>query len=97
MYSDVSAPIADVSFPPFAAVAAIERASIRATYADCPFPGFEPSRLGKFLVVWRILNAPFEGTSPAPKHGPQNAERTVTPEESSFVITPFSINAVNTG
>ena len=43
--------VAAVSTPPAAAVAAMERASMSATPVSWPFPGFEPSRLGKFRVV----------------------------------------------
>ena len=42
---------AAVILPPFNAVAAMDRASIRHTPANCPSPGLEPSRLGKFRVV----------------------------------------------
>ena len=38
--------VAAVSLPPFFMVAAMERASIRKAAAICPWPGFEPSRLG---------------------------------------------------
>ena len=41
---------ADVRKPLFAAVAAIERASMSATELICPFCTLEPSLLGKFLV-----------------------------------------------
>ena len=37
-----------------------------------PWPGLEPSRFGKFLVVWRMENPLWFGVSPAPKQGPQN-------------------------
>ena len=51
MLSSKSMPRADVSTPPFAAVAAIERASISATEAICPSAGLEPSLLSKLRVV----------------------------------------------
>ena len=41
----------DVRKPLFAAVAAIDLASISATEEICPFWTLEPSRFGKFLVV----------------------------------------------
>ena len=71
--------VAEVSRPPLAAVAAIERASMRATAESWPSPGLEPSRLGKLRVVWRMESPLFAGVSPAPKQGPQNAVRTVAP------------------
>lgn len=56
---------------PLAAVAAMERASIRHTPANWPSAGLDPSRLGKFRVVCRRLKPLLAGTSPAPKQGPQ--------------------------
>ena len=73
--------VAAVSLPPFAAVAAMERASISATAAIWPSPGLEPSRLGKLRVVCRMENSPLAGVSPAPKHGPQKHSRKMTPAE----------------
>jgi len=78
-------------------VAAIERASISATDAIWPFPGLEPSRLGKLRVLWRIERPPLAGTSPAPKQGPQKAVRTVAPVCMSFAIAPFSTRLMKTG
>ncbi len=67
--------------PPFAAVAAIDLASIRATEASCPPSGFEPSRFGKFLVVCLMLSPLLAGVSHAPKHGPQKAVLIVAPAD----------------
>ena len=88
---------ADVSLPPLAAVAAMERASISATAAICPLPGLEPSRLGKFLVVWRTLSPLLQGVSPAPKHGPQNAVRMMAPASIRSDTAPFFTRSANTG
>ena len=71
-----------------------KRQSISATDAICPLLTFEPSRFGKFLVEWRIENALFAGTSPAPKHGPQNAVLTVAPVSMIFAMLPFLINSM---
>ena len=88
--------VAGVRRPLFAAVAAIERASIRATEEICPLWILEPSRFGKFLVEWRILKALFAGVSPAPKHGPQNAVFTMAPVSirvcQCSVLRKFHIN-----
>ena len=83
--------------PPFAAVAEMERASIKATAEICPSSGLEPSRLSKFLVVWRMLKQSFAGTSPAPKQGPQKQERTETPACIKVAIEPFLTSSVKTG
>ena len=83
--------------PPLAVVAAILRASISATPASCPLPGLEPSRLGKFRVVWRMDSAPLAGTSPAPKQGPQNAVRTVAPLAISWLMTPVRTSSIMMG
>ena len=76
-----------------AAVAAIERASISATEEICPSPGFEPSRLGKFLVVWRMLNPWFDGVSPAPKQGPQKAVFTTAPASIRAPTEPLPMSS----
>ena len=89
--------VAGVSTPLFALVAAMERASISATEDICPFCSFEPSRLGKFLVEWRILNAWFAGVSPAPKQGPQNAVLSTAPVSISAAAQPFFTNSIYTG
>ncbi len=89
--------IADVRYPLLAAVAAIERASISATEAICPSVTFEPSLLGKLRVECLIDSPLLGGTSPAPKHGPQNAERTVAPVAIISAITPFLTSSINTG
>ena len=52
---------------------------MRATALSWPFPGLEPSRLGKLRVVCRMERPLLAGVSPAPKHGPQNAVRTMAP------------------
>ena len=78
-------------------VAAMERASIRATPAIWPFPGLEPSRLGKFRVVWRMDREPLAGTSPAPKQGPQKAVRMVAPQAIKSASAPFFISAIIVG
>ena len=56
------------------AVAAMDRASISTTPDSWPSPGLDPSRLGKFRVVWRMDRPLLAGTSPAPKQGPQKQE-----------------------
>ena len=88
---------AEVMTPPFAAVAAIERASMRATEAVCPSRGFEPSRFGKFLVVWRRLKPRFAGVSPAPKHGPQKAVLTTAPADIRSSRHPFAASSIIAG
>ncbi len=88
---------AEVRYPLFAAVAAMERASISATEAICPLVTLEPSLFGKFLVECLMLNPPLAGTSPAPKHGPQNAVRTVAPAPISFSTAPFFTSCIKTG
>ena len=89
-----STSVAAVKNPLFAAVAAIERASISATEATCPFCTLEPSRFGKFLVEWRMENALFAGVSPAPKHGPQNAVLTIAPVSIRDATAPFFTNSM---
>ena len=89
--------MAGVNIPPLAAVAAILLASISATEDICPFPGFEPSLLGKFLVTCLILSIPFAGVSPAPKHGPQNAVLIVAPAAINSDIEPFWTSSIITG
>ena len=42
-------------------------------------------------------SAPFAGTSPAPKHGPQNAERMLAPLAISLFNTPFCVSAIIIG
>ena len=84
-----STSVAAVKYPLFAAVAAIERASINATDAIWPFCTLEPSRFGKFLVECRMENALLAGVSPAPKHGPQNAVLTIAPVSINFATAPF--------
>ena len=83
--------------PPLAAVAAMERASMSATSESCPCPGFDPSRLGKLRVVWRMLRPLFDGTSPAPKHGPQNAGFITTPASMRSAVMPSRVTAIDTG
>ena len=61
------------------AVAAMDLESISATEAIWPVAGLEPSRLGKFLVLWRMQKSLFPGASEAPKQGPQKAVFTLTP------------------
>ena len=75
--------VAAVRTPPHDAVAAIERASISATPLSCPSEGFEPSLLGKLRVVCLIERALFEGTSPAPKQGPQKQGLNTAPASRS--------------
>lgn len=83
--------------PPLAAVAAMERASMRATADICPLAvGLEPSRLGKFLVVWRMLNALLEGVSPAPKQGPQKAVLMMEPLDIISAMAPFRVSSIAT-
>ena len=72
-----------------AAVAAMERASIKATALIWPSPGLEPSRLGKLRVVWRMLNSPLAGVSPAPKQGPQKHSRKMPPALTMSATAPF--------
>ena len=82
-------PSALVSTPPFAAVAAIERASISATDAIWLLAGLLPSLDSKLRVVCLIDSALLAGTSPAPKHGPQNALLTLAPLLTRSAIAPF--------
>ena len=89
--------VAGVRMPPLAVVAAMLRASIRATPASWPLPGLEPSRLGKLRVVWRMDSAPLAGTSPAPKQGPQKAVRMVAPLAISSLITPVRTSSIMMG
>ena len=78
-------------------MAAIERASIRATDEICPFCNLLPSLFGKFLVECLILNALFDGVSPAPKQGPQNAVFITPPAPIIEAAAPFLINSMYTG
>ena len=48
-------------------------------------------------VVWRSENALFDGVSPAPKQGPQNAVLTVTPDAISSAAAPLRTSSMNTG
>ena len=89
--------VAGVRMPPLAVVAAMLRASIRATPASWPAPGLEPSRLGKLRVVCRMDSAPLKGTSPAPKQGPQKAVRMVAPEAIRLDRAPALSRAIITG
>ena len=70
------------------------RASIKATMEIWPWPGLEPSRLGKLRVVWRMLRPLLEGTSPAPKHGPQKAGLMTTPASMRSLVTPARLAAI---
>ena len=79
------------------AVAAIERASIRATEASWPCAGIDPSRFGKFRVVCRTQRALLAGVSPAPKQGPQKAVRITAPAAISFSMERFLISSRNIG
>ena len=83
--------------PPHAAVAAMERASIRQTPANWPSPGLEPSRLGKLRVVWRMDRPLLAGTSPAPKQGPQKLGLMIAPAESSSPVAPILVSSRLTG
>ena len=89
--------VAGVRMPPLAVVAAMLRASISATPESWPLPGLEPSRLGKLRVVWRMDSAPFAGTSPAPKQGPQKAVRMVAPLAIRSLITPVRTSSIMIG
>ena len=89
--------VALVRNPLFAAVAAMDLASISATDDICPFWSLLPSRFGKFLVECLIENALFAGVSPAPKHGPQNAVLRTAPVPRSFAAHPFLISSIYTG
>ena len=42
-------------------------------------------------------NAPLAGTSPAPKHGPQKAERTETPAAIRLASAPVRASSIITG
>ena len=53
--------------------------------------------MGKFRVEWRMENAPLAGTSPAPKQGPQKAERMLTPEAISCESAPVRASSIMTG
>ena len=97
LYSLSITSAAEVKKPLFAAVAAIERASISATEEICPLCNLEPSRFGKFLVEWRILNALLAGVSPAPKQGPQNAVFTIVPAAIRSATAPFLTSSIYTG
>ena len=81
--------MAGVSTPLLAAVAAMERASIRATEEIWPFWSLLPSLLGKLRVEWRILNALLAGVSPAPKQGPQKAVFMTAPVSRIVAAQPF--------
>ena len=83
--------------PLFAAVAAMERASISATEDICPFWTLEPSLLGKFLVECLMEKALFEGVSPAPKQGPQKQVFTTTPASMKREMEPFLTSSAYTG
>ena len=83
--------------PPLAAVAAMERASIRHTAANWPSPGLEPSRLGKLRVVCRRDRPLLAGTSPAPKQGPQKLGLMMAPEASRSAVEPTFISSRDTG
>ncbi len=85
--------VAAVMYPPFFAVAAMDLESIRATALICPSPGLEPSLLGKFLVVWRSERPLLAGTSPAPKHGPQNDGLITAPASSRASVLPERVRA----
>ena len=89
--------VADVKNPPFASVASILLASISATHASCPSPGLLPPLDSKFLVVCLMESPLFAGTSPAPKHGPQNAVFTFTPAVKNLVIIPFFARSMYMG
>ena len=89
--------VAGVKIPPLSDVAAILRASISATPESWPSLGFDPSRLGKLRVEWRILRPLFGGTSPAPKHGPQKAVLIVAPAAIRSAIAPFFTRLINVG
>ena len=80
-----------------AAVAAMLRASINATAAICPWPGLDPSRLGKFRVLCRIDRPLLPGVSPAPKQGPQKAVFTTAPAAIRSPSIPFFIKSMYTG
>ena len=90
-------PSAEVSTPPFAAVAAMERASMSATDAICPSAGLEPSRLSKFLVVWRTEKPLLQGTSPAPKQGPQKQGLSTAPLSIRAAAAPLLTSAILAG
>ena len=83
--------------PPLRAVAAMERASIRQTPENCPSPGLEPSRFGKLRVVWRMDRPLLDGTSPAPKHGPQKLGLMIAPASTSSAVAPTRISSMETG
>ncbi len=88
--------VAAVILPPFQAVAAMDRASMRHTAANWPSPGLEPSRLGKFRVVWRRLKPLLAGTSPAPKQGPQKLGL-MTALSSRSAVAPILVSSRLTG
>ena len=75
----------------------MDRASIRHTAANWPSPGLEPSRLGKFLVVWRRLRPLWAGTSPAPKQGPQKLGLITAPLWSRSAVAPVFVSSRLTG
>ena len=75
----------------------MERASMRATADICPCPGFEPSLLGKFLVVWRMEKPLWLGVSPAPKQGPQKAVFMTAPASARSAKMPFLMESMYTG
>ena len=89
--------VAAVSTPPFRAVAAMDRASMRATAAIWPLPGLEPSRLAKFRVAWRMERVLLAGVSPAPKQGPQKAGFITHPASMSLAAAPFLVTAREMG
>ena len=86
--------VAAVRYPLFAAVAAIERASINATEAICPLCTLEPSRFGKLRVECLMENPLFAGVSPAPKHGPQNAVFITPPAAIILAAAPFLTSSI---
>ena len=89
--------VAAVIRPPLAAVAAMERASIRHTPANWPSAGLDPSRLGKFRVVCRRLKPLLAGTSPAPKQGPQKLGLMTAPVSSRSAVAPIFVSSRLTG
>lgn len=73
-----------------------ERASISATAAIWPFPGLEPSRLGKLRVVCRMLNPLWAGVSPRRsrdrERGADHGSRA-----DQLVTAPWLIRSASTG
>ena len=89
--------VAAVILPPFSAVAAMDRASIRHTPANWPSAGLEPSRFGKFRVVCRRERPLLAGTSPAPKQGPQKLGLMTAPVSSRSAVVPILVSSRLTG